>query len=182
MRVEQRKKPISKWRVAAVLVAVAISITSAIFLQPLVSKNENAINTVVTIFSILAGFLVAVITFIGDPGKAGWRELQLGKRQINAKLNIHRILFYLYLVTLGLAFAVFIIPPEYATTLLWLERFFVGLATFVFLTSFTLPSSLTKLQMERYTAALNDQLPEALRPSRKVCNTARQSDDHSDAE
>tara|TARA_B100001093_G_scaffold462893_1_gene478502 strand:+ start:247 stop:402 length:156 start_codon:yes stop_codon:yes gene_type:complete len=35
--------------------------------QPLISNNPDAVNTVVTIFSILAGFLIAVITFIAEP-------------------------------------------------------------------------------------------------------------------
>jgi hypothetical protein len=37
------------------------------YFQPMIANNPNAINTVVTIFSILAGFLIAVITFIVDP-------------------------------------------------------------------------------------------------------------------
>ena len=36
--------------------------------QPMVSNNAN---TVVTIFSILAGFLIAVITFIAEPTLQG---------------------------------------------------------------------------------------------------------------
>lgn len=53
-------------------ITFALAVLSAYFLQPLVSGNKDAINTIVTVFSILAGFLIAVITFIGAPSsKAG---------------------------------------------------------------------------------------------------------------
>lgn len=173
MRVDKAKPPINWIRVLALVAAIAVSIAAGAYLQPLVSKNDDAINAVVTIFSILAGFLVAVITFIADPGTADWRRLQLGKRDVQAKLQVHKMLFYLYLFTLGFAFTLFIVPDTkaYAGLSLWLERIFVGLSVFVFLASFTLPSSLMKLQMRRYQEALDRQLPLALQdPSKAPCS------------
>jgi len=35
--------------------------------QPFIHGNQDAVNIIVTVFSILAGFLVAVITLVGDP-------------------------------------------------------------------------------------------------------------------
>lgn len=142
------------------------STSGGYFLQPLISGNSDAINTVVTIFSILAGFLIAVITFIGDPGASGWKDLQLGKREVSAKLRRHRILFYLYLLTLGLALSMYVVPSTWLSTVMWIERLFVGVAVFVFLASFTLPSSLSQLQMDRYQAALNEQKPEYLKDAK----------------
>ncbi|WP_072504924.1 hypothetical protein [Phaeobacter porticola] len=150
-------------RIISLVGLLVLSIVSGYFLQPLVSGNKDAINTIVTIFSILAGFLIAVITFIGDPGLRGWKELQLDKRSAQAKLSRHRMLFHLYLLTLALALAMFLVPETYITTQLWLERFFVGSATFVFLASFSLPRSLSALQMERYETALAEQLPDFLK-------------------
>lgn len=140
-----------------------LSILSGYYLQPRISGNKDAINTIVTIFSILAGFLIAVITFIGDPGLRGWKDLQLDKRAAQAKLSRHRMLFHLYLFTLALALAMFLVPDTFEKLQLWLERFFVGSATFVFFASFTLPRSLSALQMERYESALSEQLPDVLK-------------------
>jgi len=150
-------------RLFSLAALLLISGGAGYFLQPLISGNSDAVNTIVTIFSILAGFLIAVITFIGDPGIRGWKELQIDKRAVEAKLRRHRMLFHLYLLTLGLALAMFLVPDTFCVAELWLERFFVGSATFVFLASFSLPGSLSALQMERYEVVLNSQLPQALR-------------------
>lgn len=150
-------------RVAGLLLLVGISCAGGYLLQPLISGNKDAINTVVTVFSILAGFLIAVITFVGDPGTSGWRELQGGKREVKAKLRRHRWLFYMYLITLGLALAMFIMPDGFVQTIIWLERFFVGFALFVFLASFSLPNSLSQLQMDKYEAALEGRSPQFLK-------------------
>lgn len=163
MKIGEICRTIAWWRIAGLAVSLTISALSGYFMQPMVSGNKDAINTIVTVFSILAGFLIAVITFIGDPGLRGWKELQLNKRTVQAKLSRHRMLFYLYLVTLGLAMAMFLLPEKFIEIRLWLERFFVGAATFVFLASFALPKSLSSLQMERYDTALNEQLPEVLK-------------------
>ncbi|QIZ82594.1 hypothetical protein HFZ77_14200 [Thalassovita gelatinovora] len=146
---------------------MGFSVAAGYWGQPLVSNNTDAINTIVTVFSILAGFLIAVITFLGDPGARGWDQLQLDKKSMEAKLWRHEVLFYLYLVTLGLALFMFVLPEEYEKTTLWLERLFVGSAVFVFLASFALPQSLSALQMERYQSKLDDDLPQVLKDLHK---------------
>ncbi|MGE4325573.1 MAG: hypothetical protein AB7E21_05610 [Pseudodonghicola sp.] len=164
MRVEREKRSIAWGRLCFAPALIVLSVAAGYYLQPFISGNSNAINTIVTIFSILAGFLIAVITFIGDPGVRGWQQLQLDKRAVEARLRRHRLLFYLYLTTLGLALAMYLIPDKFFEVKIWLERFFVGSAVFVFLASFTLPSSLSNLQMERYDTALKNQLPNMLKP------------------
>ncbi|PZX04738.1 hypothetical protein [Celeribacter halophilus] len=152
-------------RILALVLNLAASFAAGYFIQPLISGNNDAINTIVTVFSILAGFLIAVITFIGDPGPRDWKDLQLNKKSVEARLWRHRTLFHFYLMTLGLALAMFVVPEEYVVITIWLERAFVGLACFVFLASFTLPQSLMALQLDRYSSAIDDQLPNALKPS-----------------
>jgi len=146
-------------------ITFALAVLSAYFLQPLVSGNKDAINTIVTVFSILAGFLIAVITFIGASSSKSWQTLQLSKRGIQAKLWRHKMLFYLYLMTLGFALAMFLVPTEFMLTMIWLERFFVGCAVFVFLCSFALPQSLMDLKLEQYEEALDEKIPPALKGS-----------------
>lgn len=133
------------------------------WLQPLLSGHTDAINTVVTVFSILAGFLIAVITFIGDPGRASWRQLQLRRTEVSDRLRRHELLFYLYLVTLALAMSLFLIPEGYEKTMLWAERMFLFVAILVFGASFGLPASLRALQMARYDEARDADLPPVLK-------------------
>jgi hypothetical protein len=57
----------------------------------------------------------------------------------------------------------FMTPASMAYYAKYLQTVFLSLATFVFLASFALPGSLTKFQIERYEAALDDTKPAALR-------------------
>ncbi len=153
-------------RLSFLVGSLVLSIVIGWFFQPLVSDNTDAINTIVTIFSILAGFLIAVITFIAEPvltGKKNWDELQLAKPTIKRKLMRQQFLFFLYLVTLGLALAMFLTPDSQTLILLWLERFFLSLAVFIFIMSFTLPGSLRQIQLERFEAQQNESAPDELR-------------------
>lgn len=157
-----KKRPIAWRRLIFGGLLVLVSLAAAIYLQPAVSGNSDAINTVVTVFSILAGFLIAVITFIGEPGNKPWSELQANKKTVEARLDRNMLLFRIYLITLGLAMAVFVVPPEWVCTRIWLERAFVFFAVFVFGASFALPRSLRALQLERYQTALLERAPKPL--------------------
>lgn len=158
--------------------AASISAYVGYRFQPMVSNNPNAVNTVVTIFSILAGFLIAVITFIAEPTlqqAKNWEELQLMKDTVRRKLFRQKVLFFLYLLTLGTAIAMFLTPAELTDILRWLRTAFLSLATFVFLASFSLPGSLMKIQMERYEAALEKSRPKVVTDAKNAVETARSS-------
>jgi hypothetical protein len=154
------------WRIAKIAAAICISVTVGYQFQPLIADNSDAVNTVVTIFSILAGFLIAVITLIAEPTlkiAGNWQELQLMKSTINRKLFRQKLLFFFYLATLGASLATFLIPDGCDVAQRWAESIFLALATFVFLASFELPGSLMRIQMERYDAALEETKPAVLR-------------------
>lgn len=153
------------WRLLKLFFALVVSVVIGYCFHPMVSNNPDAINTVVTIFSILAGFLIAAITFIAEPTlrqAKGWEELQHMKKTVRRKLSRQKYLFFLYLLTLGLALAMYLTPPE-AGCLPYLQAFFLGLTTFVFLASLCLPGSLVRIQMERYDAALEASRPKVVK-------------------
>ncbi len=168
----------SDWsRVAKILLAIIVSCFVGYRFQPLIAGNSNAVNTVVTIFSILAGFLIAVITLIAEPilkQATDWKELQLMKATIRRQLLRQKLLFFLYLITLGLALAMFLTPSNFPALLGWFQSVFLGLATFVFLASFSLPGSLMKIQMDRYDAALEETKPDALKKAEKKASLKKQ--------
>ncbi|ABD55811.1 hypothetical protein Jann_2894 [Jannaschia sp. CCS1] len=164
------------WRLTQLVVAIGVSSFIGYRFQPMVANNPNAVNTVVTIFSILAGFLIAVITFIAEPTlqqARTWDELQRMKETVRRKLIRQKLLFFLYLLTLGIALAMFLTPPTMLEPLKWLQTAFLGLATFVFLASFSLPGSLMKIQMERYEAALEDSRPKVVTDAKKAAEQAK---------
>lgn len=159
------------WRLGKLAGATIVSGVVGYYFQPMVANNTNAVNTVVTIFSILAGFLIAVITLIAKPTlkqAKNWQKLQLMKKTVQRKLFRQKLLFFLYLITLGVALSTFLVPDEHAVLRRWLEMVFLGLATFVFLASFDLPGSLMKIQMERYEAEMDATKPQVLKDATKA--------------
>ena len=158
------------WRIAKLVGAIGVSAYVGHRFQPMVSNNPDAVNTVVTIFSILAGFLIAVITFIAEPTlqqAKTWSELQKMKETVRRKLFRQKLLFFLYLLTLGIALAMYLTPPANTEILVWLQTVFLSLATFVFLASFSLPGSLMRIQMERYEAALDVSRPKVVKDAKR---------------
>ena len=153
-------------RIVKVAGAIVVSSAVGIFFQPMVDHNTDAVNTVVTIFSILAGFLIAVITLVAEPilkQAKSWEDLQLMKKTVARKLRRQTWLFFFYLLTLGVALGIFLVPETQQLLRKILEGTFLGLATFVFLASFTLPGSLMKIQLDRYQAELDAAMPDVLR-------------------
>ncbi|USE70855.1 hypothetical protein CTT31_17695 [Pseudoalteromonas maricaloris] len=120
--------------------------------QPLIHGNQDAINVIVTVFSILAGFLVAVITLIGDPKSlpaGGWQVARLGSDLTYNRLIRHKWLFKAYLITLFLIFISIVIKNKYPAVRLVLEYTYMFFATISCVLSFKLPSALIELQQER---------------------------------
>lgn len=168
------------WRLGKLAGTIVVSGAVGYLFQPMVAHNTNAVNTVVTIFSILAGFLIAVITLIAEPTlkqAKNWQELQLMKKTVQRKLFRQKLLFFLYLTTLGVALGTFLVPDTYAELRRWLETIFLGLATFVFLASFELPGSLMKIQMERYEAEMDATKPQVLKDATKAAAEAARKTD-----
>lgn len=166
MQVQGQQGNIAFARLLPLVALVAISVIGGYFLQPLIGKNKDAVNAVITIFSILAGFLIAVITFMVDPAiksAKSWQDLQSRKKAIHRKLLRYRLIFYCYLTVLALALATHFVPASCVIIKANLEWTFVSLALIVFGISFTLPKSLTDLQMSKLKEAINEQAPEEIK-------------------
>lgn len=142
---------------AFVVVAVLVGVLAAWFGQTLIHKNDDARDVIVTVFSIMAGFLIAIMTLLGDqsvmPGS--WRFARAQRALIVNKLIRQKWLFHVYLVTLSLIFLHTLVNPIYPAAGVWLERLYFGFATTSFLLSFSLPSTLMNVQAERIEAVIN---------------------------
>lgn len=151
-------------RTVAVLLSIALGVSAAYWGQPYIQGNDAAINTLVTVFSILAGFLVAIIAVVGEaavltPGS--WRAAEMERESALRRLERHRVLFLLYIATLLLVFISAVIGTELPTTALWIERTFVFLATIAFFWSFWLPFALIRAQRERIDRYIEQRRAEA---------------------
>ncbi len=131
----------------------AISVT-AVFGEPLTHKNTEALIILATVFSVFAGFIIAVITVLGDPAilySGSWRIASLHRRQIRRSLRRQSTLLYIYLAVLGFTFAAALlgnIQGEYQLAR-YFERIALSLGAGAFVWSFALPVSIVRANMGR---------------------------------
>jgi hypothetical protein len=136
-------------------IAIAIALWSAIgsyVSRPLIHNNQEAINIIVTVFSVLAGFLIAVITLVGDPKSlpsGGWQKAQLGSELTSNRLVRHKWLFTVYLISLVLIFLSMLLKNRFLMVQIIIEYTYLFFSFTAFILSFRLPSSLMQLQEER---------------------------------
>jgi len=122
------------------------------FARPYIHGNQDAINIITTIFSILAGFLVAIITVIGDPAslpKGSWRAAKIGSDLTYNRLIRKKWLFFIYILTLIFVFIGTLIKGKNSCVEFYIEVIYTFLAINAFIASLMLPSALMHLQQER---------------------------------
>jgi hypothetical protein len=128
--------------------------------QPYVHGNADLVLIIVTVFAVFAGFLVAVITIVGDPAlipEGSWRVAELQLENIDKRLVTHVWLFMLYLITIALLFACVVLHkaiPDHDALKTWIERLCIFFSVFAFLLTFGLPIALIKTQRGRVRAEI----------------------------
>lgn len=143
-------------------ISALAGVVGAVFGQPLIHGNEVAINVIVTVFSILAGFLVAIMTMMGDPSAFvghSWRANEQGRKNIFNQLVRQKWMFILYLVTLGLVLAASLFGNILPDLAVWMERAYLGAAITAFMLSFGLPSALMKIQLAKHDEITKSKIP-----------------------
>ncbi|CRM28481.1 hypothetical protein [Pseudomonas sp. 25 E 4] len=147
-------------RIAFFLGAVFISIWCGWYGQPLVHDNNDARSMITDVFSILAGFLMTVLTLLIEPKPTAkiWREAASKKTTFVNRIIRYKWLFMLYLSVLGMVFVANLLTKAagVAEILLWVERIYLSLATLAFIISLTLPNQLMQLQVGRYNEMINE--------------------------
>lgn len=139
-------------RIVYGVVSALIGAAAGYFGRDWIVGNQEAVNLIATIFSVLAGFLVAVMALVADERMVqsrGSRYRYLETKNIRSKLTRHKLLFQLYLVVMLLAFAATLKLglPSCVSDVLYCAM--LGLAVFAFLVSFGLPSQITAEYMRK---------------------------------
>jgi hypothetical protein len=141
--------------------------TAGYFGHPLVHANSDAVTVIVTLFSILAGFVVAIMTLIGDPAvleRHNWRAHEMIRKTVVARLTRQKWLFVLYLCTLGALFVSTLVAKASPHLAPYFEATYLALAVTSFLLSLRLPSALLRIQQDRHDEAIRrKQASEGLR-------------------
>jgi hypothetical protein len=145
-------------RVVFISICTAIGAVTAYYAQPYTHHNADLILIVATVFTVFAGFLIAIITIIGDPimiPDGSWRIAEGGRERMDQRLGWHVALFILYLLTIGFLFAGVILDKalsEDSLWKIWVDRFYLFFGVTSFLFTFALPSALLEMQRLRYDA------------------------------
>lgn len=139
-----------------IIACAVIAAFAAYYAQPYV-HDSDIVLIIVTVFTVFAGFLIAIITILGDPSmipEGSWRVVELRRVNIEKRLHTHVSLFMLYLITIGLLFVGVVLHKavcdEYKIKAI--ESLYLFFGVFSFLLSFGLPISLMKLQKARVDA------------------------------
>ena len=156
-------------KVAFLTFSIAVSIAFSKVGQPLIHGNQSAVDVIVTVFSILAGFLVAIIAIIGDPTsipKGSWRVAEVKMPSIEDRINKQKWLFTGYLITLGLIFASLLATKANSQISAILEHIYLFLSSLAFIYSLKLPGFLSRIQRERVNEEIEARRREVIPPDK----------------
>jgi len=132
--------------------------------QPYVHDNSDAKTAIVTVLTVLAGFMIAIITVLGDPAaipEGNWRTVAIRRDNIEYRIIRHAWLFVLYLLAIAFLFIGMVLSkitdkdiwsyfkPSCDLIKIRIDYAYIFLGVTSFLLSFALPFSLRKIQMDR---------------------------------
>jgi hypothetical protein len=119
-------------------------------------------------FTVFAGFLVAVMVIIGDPTMipaGSWRVAEDRRDSVERKLIRHMWLFWIYLGVIGLIFLISVLKDakfNYIDEIRsYVERAYMFMAVFSFLLTLALPKMVSDVQRARVDAEIERRRNEA---------------------
>lgn len=135
-----------------IIASAAISLTVAILFPGALMSSMTALEGIISVFSILAGVLVAVISIIGDPSmllSGNWRIGYEHAKDIQKRIGNYANLIAIYvLILIGVLIAI-IMKDSGVQGFKWFYAALLGLTTWGLLLSLPLPYSLMAIQKER---------------------------------
>ena len=145
-------KAIDKTKVKYAICVILWAGLTTYLTKPLIEGNQDAVNVIVTVFTILAGFLIALITVIGDPKslpQGSWQVARLACDRTYNRLARQQWLFYIYLIALVLIFISMLLKSKFQEINQYVEYCYLFFSNIAFILSFKLPGTLMELQKER---------------------------------
>ena len=148
------KETIDYKRVVFILMGLALGILVLVFGDRVTTGNSEALRILVTVFSILAGIMIAIVTAIGNPEdlyKGSWRIASLHRREKLRIISRYILLFYIYLVVISLVFISALLGKvvSHSELIPHVERATISLGVAALFWSFGLPSSIWRAQKDR---------------------------------
>jgi hypothetical protein len=151
------------------LACLAASVAVAYYAQPYAAHNSDAVLIVITVMTVFAGFLVAIIAVLGDPAllpPGSWRRAENERDATLGAIISHAWLFRVYLLAIALLFAGVLVErapntkvPEHIKV--WIERAYLMVGSLSFFLTLALPGALTRFQQKRVDAEIERRRREA---------------------
>jgi len=139
-------KDVAYWRILLFLLGVAGGVVAILYLPNI--KTES-IPALITIFSVFSGVLIAAITLVGNSisllGRNDWKVLQNYKATFSAKIFRLTLVSYFQIVTLVVLCGALIFE-----NVLLLSEIAVGVSTFTFIISLSIPYAIADIYKEYY--------------------------------
>lgn len=138
------------------IIAIGVSLVATVAFGERLNNDPDTIGIIATVFSILSGVLIAVISILGDPSMImdqSWRHSYLKSQEIQRKLHRNTDIFLLYIVLLATSLA-FVLVDAADPLFVWLQRACFFLIVLAFVASLSLPFSLKKIQSQRLAEAI----------------------------
>jgi hypothetical protein len=149
-------------RALLILCCFSVGAYASYYGQPFAHENGDVILIIITVMTVFAGFLVAIITILGDPAmipEGSWRTAEVRRDNMEARLITHIWLFVYYLIAIGFLFVGALLNKAPDTVVshdwkMWIERLYLFFGVTAFLFTFALPNALRKFQISGIDAGI----------------------------
>lgn len=141
-----------------IVVSAAVSVAITCYFPNALQGSEKALEGIISVFSILAGVLVAVMSIIGDPSMlltGNWRLGYEHAKEIQRRISNYANLIALYVIVLIGVLVLMVLKDGGATEYNWAFTLVQALAGWGLLLSVPLPYSLMAIQKDRMTEEVN---------------------------
>jgi hypothetical protein len=149
-------------RVVFLSFCAATSYFSAHYGAPLVRNNSDIITIIITVMTVFAGFLVAIISVLGDPAmipKGSWRIAESRHKNLENVVIRTTAIFYLYLISIAFLFIGVLLEKSDEKVVAnsvktWIEFLYLFFSVFSFFVTLSLPRIVARIQMARSEAEI----------------------------
>ena len=139
-------------RIAFLILASFAGVASSIWLAEPLHTSEKPSEYIGLVYSVLSATLFAVVSILGDPSmllpgnvRLGWESAKRTQKEI----HFFNIIFYTYIITLGLLVFSEIVESEQWRDLYFVHNIFAFFAAFGFVMSLLLPAEFSAIQRRR---------------------------------
>ncbi len=155
------QRAISWLRVSLTTAAFLLSAVATLLYGERLTNDVDVLGFIATIFSILAGVLIAVISILGDPSMLldqSWRHSYLSATETQRKIHRQTDIFLVYVILLMFLFLFMLTDPT-AASFWYIQQTTFFLTVLAFIASLTLPYSLRSIQKDRLKKAIDQIRP-----------------------